>query len=156
MYYNEQDIQRLDRSLSELQSHLKLPGLDPDDKAAIREDISEVKKELKEAWDWRIVKWKDSFRKEPEYDRNEFVYEEFGHAFKSPTKAQIRGVLEVLDQDHPGWDSRGNEEPFFATLHENFPELKKASMPKARKSSKGGGCLVLVALLLFVAYLIAV
>ena len=159
----ESQIKDLNRNLLLQQSLLKQPLEDehPEDRtdirADIRDEISEVKQELKDVWQWRIDMWKDCFRKEPEYDWNEFVYADYAHAFKSPTRAQIRAILETLDRDHPGWDRRDNKEPFFATLKENFPESVKAPRQPAKKQS--GGC-VIAFLIVFsaglgVAYLLA-
>jgi len=106
--------------------------------------VDERKEQEEEEWDFRIDGWQDCFRKDTGSFSLESLYEQHGHRYKVPTRAQVRQILETLDRTHPGWEEK-HEEAFFATLEANFPERIKTKAKQAR--SKGSGCVLLILVL---------
>ena len=150
--YSGKEILDFEMQISALQTQVKVKGVDPYEKEDLKEEVSDLKEQLKEAWQIRIDGWKESFKKSTDSDWGEMFYTEFGCNFKTPTKTQIKQVLQCLDRDHPGWDDSRNAEPFFATLAENCPELIRPAQTKAPRkrakrvpTKKAGGCIVALA-----------
>jgi len=133
-----QAIRELDESIrtakTELNSCLTL--IPPDKEAAKR-----ARDELEDAFSDRIDFWRDTFRSQPEglYLSDAYtLFETYGCKFISPTKTEIRHILDVLDSKYPGWDLKDPKQ-FYATLEANFPQRVKGEK-KRKSSNKRSGC----------------
>lgn len=170
--------------LSAVQKKLELTN-DEGERVSLQEEIENIQEEiessksdltdypdnLKDAQDdlkfrvsSRVKFWKATFKEDwvlgdEEADLIDFsdtidrLYSEYGRYFKVPTNKQITEILEALDTALPDWD-KNQPHSFYSTLKASFPEGVRKSVKEA-PVAQGKGCLVLMAGLILVPYLIS-
>ena len=72
-----------------------------------------------------------------------------GRYMKKPSKKLLAECLNALDNSHPGWEmleaENAAEKAIVSTLISNYPELAKKNAPLHELSSKGSGCMLILA-----------
>ena len=74
---------------------------------------------------------------------------------KKPTQAQIKQVVEALDEHELDWEQTHGTEPLVASLISSFPQLaKKAAKRKSDGATESSGCLILITAIALVLYFV--